>query len=347
MVLALGIAGVVVWAAALPGEAAPVSVGLVVPVSDVDDDIFSLLCYRGLQRAETELGVTGKLYASDDSGDWGPNLQQCADEGNDLCISVGFSLADLTRQHAELNPGTDFAVADWAFDSYLANLRGIVFADREAGYMAGTLAGLMTQSDVVGVVGGIREVPSVLSLVEGYQNGAQCANPLARVLIEYAGTFVNPELGAEIARRMIGSGADVIFVAAGPTGTGAILAATEAGVWGIGVDIDYYDLVFEGGAVAGSDKLLSSAVKRVDNAVFATISDVVAGTFTGGEVLYGLAVDAVGLAPFHEADASVPQGVRDQLDSVKQGIIGGTIDIFSSCRHEVFLPVVQRQHNSP
>jgi basic membrane protein A len=191
------------------------------------------------------------------------------------------------------------------------------------------------------------EIPVVVELMEGYQNGAQCSNTYVEVLAEYAGTFIDPELGASIAQDMIGQGADVVFAPAGPTGSGAVLTTTKSGEWAIGVDTDNYITLFDNGAVDGSDKLLSSAMKNVDNAVFGTISDVVSDTFTSGTLVYDLALDGVDLAPFHEADPFVPQSVRDQLDSVKQGIINGSIDITDDCRgfYTIFLPLTLNSDN--
>jgi basic membrane protein A len=198
----------------------------------------------------------------------------------------------------------------------------------------------MTQSDILGAVGGLQAVPAVVNFVEGYRNGAQCVNPDASVLIQYTHTFTDSDLGAAIAQDMISQGADAIFAPAGLTGIGAVLTATQSGAWGIGTDTDWYINVFENGAVDGSEKLLTSAMKRLDNAVFDTISDVKFGEFTSGTVLYDLAVDGVGLAPYHEADPFVSQDVRDEIDQIRQGIINGTIDIHDGCRFYVYLPLV-------
>ena len=146
---------------------------------------------------------------------------------------------------------------------------------------------------------------------------------------------------------MIGQGADVIFAVAGPTGNGAVLTATQSAVWAIGVDTDQYFTLFGNGTVDGSDKLLSSAMKHVDNAVFGTISDVVSGTFTSGTLVYDLVLEGVGLAQFHEADPYVPQSVRDHLDSVEQGIVNGSIDIHNDCRgfYYIYLPLTLNSDN--
>ena len=319
------------------------SVGLVSNRPVVDDQGFVWMSHQGLLRAETELGVNGTLYTSTNSAQYQPNLQQCSDDGNDLCISVGFEMADATLSAAQANTNTHFAIVDFSWDSYPDNLRGIVFAADEAGYLAGTLAGLMTDSDLIGVIGGA-PIPRVDQFVAGYRNGAQCLSPSVTVLVNYAYDFESPALGAELAQDMIGQGADVIFAPAGPTGAGAVLTATQSGVWGIGVDSDFYVTVFESGTVNGSEKLLTSAMKRADNVVFDTIEDVVSDTFTPGTALYDLEADGVGLAPFHDADPYVSQSVRDTLQDVEQGIIDGTIDVQHPCRSFVYLPLTIRNY---
>ena len=323
---------------------ASTSVGLVLDLGGINGNAFNYLSHQGLLRAETELGVVGTVYTTTSDTDFDPMMQQCVDDGNDLCISTGFGLQEATSNAASNNPGIDFAIVDVEYEEYIDNLRGMSFSNSEAGYLAGVLAGLMSESDQIGTIGGMK-FSVVEEFVEGYRNGAQCNNPDVEVLVEYAGTFIDPELGATIAQDMIGQGADVIFAVAGPTGNGAVLTATQSAVWAIGVDTDQYFTLFGNGTVDGSDKLLSSAMKHVDNAVFGTISDVVSDTFTSGTLVYDLALEGVGLAPFHEAD--VPQSVRDQLDSVEQGIISGTIDITEDCRgfYYIFLPLTLNTDN--
>jgi basic membrane protein A len=334
MAVALGVVVTVILFGVLqsgsPAKAQGVAVGLVTDEGTLADMSFNWLSYQGLLRAKSELGVTGKVYTSTSEADYGLNLQQCVEDGNDLCISVGFGTAAAISSAAAANPGTAFAIVDLEFGSYPANLRGMIFASDEVGYLAGTLAGLMTQSDVVGSVAGM-EIPPVQAFVEPYRHAAQCANPWVRAIVTYTGTFVDPNLGAEVAQEMIGKGADLVFGAGGATGTGAVLTATQSSVWGIGVDADQYISTFMNGEVAGSDKLLSSAMKRLDSAVFDTISDVVTGTFSSGTVLYDLAVDGVGLAPFHKAGSFVPSTVRARLERIKQDIIAGRIDVWGAC----------------
>ncbi|MGD1992925.1 MAG: BMP family ABC transporter substrate-binding protein, partial [Anaerolineae bacterium] len=313
-------------------QSSPHYVGLVTDEVTLADRSFNWLTYQGLLRAEAELDVVATVYTSTSSADYAPNLQQCVYDGNDLCLSVGFLTADAIWAAALDNLATSFAIVDHQWDeAYPPNLRSLTFAMDEAGYLAGTLAAEMTANDTVGVVGGI-PVPSVVEYVEGYRSGARCANPNVNVFLDYAGSFMDPEYGAQTARWMMDGGADVIFGAAGRTGNGAILTATQSGAWGIGVDVDQYTTLFENGAIAGADYLLSSAMKHLDNGVYATIADLISGNFTAGTVHYDLAADGVGLAPFHETDPSVPQSVRDALAAVEQSIVSGTIDVYDPCQ---------------
>jgi basic membrane protein A len=334
--------------AANPLNPQAISVGLVVDGANYQNpaDSFNWLAYQGLLSAQTELSITTAVYTTSGNLDYVIKLQQCALDGHTLCIGVGFSMADALLQNANAFTGTKFAGVDISFETPPGNLRGLLFAEDEAGYLAGTLAGLMSHSHLVGVVGGW-EIPVVVRFVEGYRNGAQCAVGSNRVLATYAGTFTDPEMGAQIAQEMIAQGADVIFSAAGPTGNGAVLTATQSGVWAIGVDADQYETLFGSGSVAGADKLLSSAMKRVDNATFNVIADVISGTFTSGNAIYGVADQGVDLAPFHATDPFVSQNVRDAINGVRQGIIAHTLDINDDCRTYLFLPVVIKGVSPP
>jgi basic membrane protein A and related proteins len=330
------------WQSPAPVRAESISVGLIPDLGGIHDQGFNQATYEGLVRAESELGITGVVYTTTSTSDYETNLKQCVFDGNQLCISVGFSMVDATLTVAKKYTTTNFASMDNDFSylgAYPDNLRGILFSEKEVAYLAGALAGKMTQSNVVGVVGGMA-IPPVVRLATGYQNGAQCANPAALVIVNYTDTFIDPDLGAQLAQKMLARNADVIFGAGGSTGTGAVLTATQSGAWGIGVDADQFVTTYGSGTVAGSDKLLTSAMKRLDNAAFNTISDVISGTFTSGTLVETLATNGVGLAPFHQTDAAVPQAVKDQLALVKQGIIDKTIDVDQTCRSSVYLPFI-------
>jgi basic membrane protein A and related proteins len=316
-----------------PARAA-IGVGLVTDQGGTGDMSFNYMANQGLERAETDFGVDGTLYESSSSSDYPTLLQQCVTDGNVLCFAVGLSMGSAIETAANNNPGTHFAIVDYAPSSYPANLRGLLFAEKQAGYLAGALAGKMTSSNIIGVVGGM-QIPAVENFAEGFRNGAQCANANTNVIITYTGTFGDPDLGAATAQAMMTHKADVIFGVGGPTGNGGILYATQHEAWGIGVDADQYLTVFNNGTVDGADKLLSSAMKHVDNAVYDTIHDEVNTAFTSGTVTYDLSNDGVGLAPYHETEGSIPQATKDYLDTVKTNIKNGTTDVDTRCAFQI------------
>ncbi|MCQ3939350.1 MAG: hypothetical protein DPW18_20240 [Chloroflexi bacterium] len=322
-----------------PEYLAPEKIGLVMDAAGPNDLSFNYMAYQGVLQTKTAFGILSTLYLSSDNTEYQSNLERCADEGNGLCFAVGFSMGDAILNAATARPGTNYAILDFSWDTPPANLRGIQFDAKQVGYLAGTLAGKMSVTGDVGVVAGM-EIPPVIAFVEGYRNGAQCSGNID-VLVNYTGTFGDPAVGEAAAADMISRGADVIFAAAGPTGNGAILYSAQNGVWSIGVDTDQYLSVFDDGGVAGSDKLLTSAMKRLDTAVYMTTQDHLNGIFTSGTVIYGLDDNGVGLAPFHETDPVIPQAVKDELDAIKQGIINGTVNIDYPCRPRFHAELVE------
>ncbi len=305
----------------------------------IDDNGFNEMAVEGLTRAETDLGVNGTIYLSASPEDYPVQIAQCVTDGNVLCITIGYDMMDATWNAAGLNPGVNFAIVDVTWEDYPDNLRGITFASEQAGYLAGTLAGLMTTSKVIGAIGGM-DIPPVTAFMLPYRYGAQWADHDVVVLFDYANDFMDPDLGAQLAQHQIDQGADVIFGVGGPMGNGAILYAAQAGKWVIGVDADAYYAVFDGGAVDGAEFLLTSALKRVDNAVYDTIADQIAGNFSSGSIMYDLSDEGVGLAPYHEAEASIPQDVQDHVTAVMQGILNGEIDVWEPWTYRMFLPAV-------
>ncbi len=304
-------------------------VGLVVDVEAIKDNPgWNGMAYQGLIQAHADLGIAPSVFEGSD--DYATKVQSCIDAGNDLCIGSGWVFGDPIAAAAGTNPGISFANLDYSYETPPDNLRGITFRAKEASYLAGALASKMSASNKMGVVGGM-VIPPVVVLVEGYQNGAQCTSPASLVLTEYAGTFSDPDLGATIAADMLSQGATTIFGAAGPTGDGAIKYTAQHDRWAIGVDGDEYFTVFEGGAVDGSDMLLSSAMKRLDNAVYYAVSDFLGPEVFGGNKEYGLSTNGVGLAPYHETDPVISADVKNYIDTLRSGIIGGTISVDTTC----------------
>ena len=294
-----------------------------------NDTTWNGLAYRGMIKAHADLGIYPKVY---EGNNFSEEIGECVTDGNALCIGTSFEFGDPFLAAASTFPTVKFADLDFVFEAPPDNLRGIRFEAKEAAYLAGALAGKMTTTNKVGGVGGM-EITPVIDLIEGYQNGAQCANPNATVLKVYTGTFVDPDLGAATAANMIAAGADVILGAGGLTGNGAILYSTQHDTWGIGVDSDQYISVFGTGTVDGSGKLFTSAMKKLDNAVYMTISDYVnlgSGIF-GGNWYYGLDDGGVGLAPFHETDDDISAEIKAYLLDLETKIINGTVTVNVTC----------------
>jgi basic membrane protein A and related proteins len=296
-------------------SAPKLKVGLVTDIGGLNDRSFNFLANKGLQDAVQQLGVEGRVLESKSDADYIPNLEQLVTQKYDLTISVGFLMGDQTKQVAEAFPDSKMAIIDFAYDPPIPNVEGLVFKEQEAGYLAGYLAGKMTKSGTVSTVGG-QDIPPVDHYIAGFQQGAKEANPNVKLLNGYSQDFIAQAKCKEIALQQIAQGSDIVFQVAGQCGLGALDAAKEKSVWGIGVDADQAYL---------GDHILTSALKRVDVAVFNTIKSVVDGTFQGGQVVvFGLAEDGVGLGKVH---SSVPQSVLDEVEAQKQKIIDGSLTV--------------------
>jgi basic membrane protein A len=311
------------------GDTGPaIRVGLVTDIGGLDDRSFNFLANQGLERAEQELGVEGRVVISRANADYVPNLSSLAQQDYDLIIGVGFLMAEAVGTVAARFPDVNFAIIDFSnasLEGTPANVRGLLFKEQEAGYLAGYLAGLMNAQEsgsrqVIGSVGG-QKIPPVDRYIAGYQAGAKAANPEITTLNGYSQDFVDQAKCKEIALNQIGRGADVIFQVAGQCGLGALSAAAEQNVRGIGVDADQ--------AYLGAH-ILTSALKKVDVAVFQTAQEVQDGSFAGGEdSVFDVASGGVGLG---EISDDVPGDIISQVQEIQDQIAAGEIDIPETVR---------------
>jgi basic membrane lipoprotein Med (substrate-binding protein (PBP1-ABC) superfamily) len=299
-------------------------VGLVTDIGKVDDHTFNEFAYKGLMRAVKEFALHSAFIETQQTADYEKNMEQFATEGYDMIVTVGFMLGEATKKIALKYPRIRFAIVDYAYTPPVPNIVGLVFAEDQAGFLAGSLAGLMTKSKTVGMVAGMA-IPPVMRFRKGYEAGVKHVCPSCTVLGVYIDSFTDPARGKTAALSQIDEGADVIFGGGGITGSGAILGATQAGTWAVGVDQDEYETTFKQGSVKGAHKLLSSAMKRVDNAVYGAVKQAVEGTFTGGTLVFEAKNDGVGLAPFHAAASAVPAAVQDRLREIAAGLKAGTL----------------------
>ena len=251
-------------------EAKSIKVGLVTDIGGLNDRSFNQLANEGLERAKSELGVEGRVLISKSNGDYVPNLTTLAQQKFDLSVSVGFLMGDATATVAGKLPDNKFAIVDFPASGLKGkpkNVEGLLFKEQEAGYLAGYLAGLWAKDNkatTVSTVGG-QKIPPVDHYIAGFQAGAKKANPGIKTLNGYSQDFVDQAKCKEIALDQISQGSKVVFQVAGQCGLGALDAAKEKGVQGIGVDADQAYL---------GDHILTSAQKKVDVAVFDTIKKV-------------------------------------------------------------------------
>jgi basic membrane protein A len=264
-------------AAALSASAAPsksgattVRAAVVTDIGGLNDKGFNHLSYVGLQRAQKQLNVQGRAYVTNSANDRIPNLRAAAQSGYGLVIGVGFLMFEPLDKVAGSFPDTKFAGVDVPYAliaSKPKNVRGLIFKEQEAGYLAGYIAGLVVKdqrgSDIISAVGA-NKVPAIVKFIAGYRAGAKRANRGVRVLVNYANdpTFADQAKCKETTLDQIARGSKIAFMAAGQCGLGGLNAAKERKIWGIGVDADQSFL---------GKHILTSATKKVDVAVFQTI----------------------------------------------------------------------------
>jgi basic membrane protein A len=296
-----------------------IKVGLVTDIGGLNDRGFNHLSYVGLLRAQKELGIAQRVYQAKSTQEYVPNLSTFARDGYDLTIGVGFTEADAIDTVATNFPKSKFAIVDVDQTQEKhkpANLLGLLFKEQETGYLVGYLAGLEERGragkDVIGSVGGQKQ-PPVDRFIAGYQAGAKASDPGITTLNAYSEDFADQAKCKQIALNQIEQGAGVIFQVAGGCGLGALDAAKEKGVWGIGVDADQSFL---------GPYILTSAVKRVDTAVFDAIKLVADGKFKGGNVVFGLKDNGVAIG---KISPKVPKSEVAKVMQIRADIIAGKI----------------------
>jgi basic membrane protein A and related proteins len=292
----------------------PIVVTMVTDTFGLGDQNFNDLAKRGLDRAVEELSVQGEVIESLDAASYVPNLTQAAEQ-SDLAVGVGFLLTEALTEVANQYPDKNFLLIDSVSEA--PNVQGVLFREQEGAFLSGVLAGLMTESNKLGVVAG-RKIPPVVRYVVGFEAGAKTVNPDVEVVVAYADTFGDPALGKELTLAQYNQGVDIAFPVAGATGIGSFDAAKELGEghWVIAADTDQSQL--------GAEYQLGVSEKGVDTALFLAAQQVVEGAFEAGEQSLGLAEEGVGLGHPHE---SVPQEVLDTIAAYEQAIIDGTITV--------------------
>ncbi len=309
---------VAVPANVVPAQPPIVRVGLILDRGGKNDNSFNSAAYKGAMKAKRELGVYVKYIEATDIMSFESMQRALAKKHFDLIIGIGFSQVDGMTRVAKEFPHTHFAIVDGKVD--LPNVKSIMFEEQEGSYLVGALAARSSKTHVVGFIGGM-DIPLIRRFEKGYIAGVHKYSKNTRVLTEYIGitgeAWNNPSKAKEIALTLYNEGADVIFVAAGASGTGVFDAAEESDHYAIGVDSDQ-DWMKPG-------YIITSLVKRVDTAVYSAIREQKEGKFRGGEEWWGLKNGGIDYARDQYNKKFLDTPTVDYLEQLKRDIISGKI----------------------
>lgn len=310
-------------------------VGIVFDIGGKNDRSFNAAAWDGVKRAEKELKIC--LYDVEPGNPTSiePAMRAFAERDFDLIIGVGFAQGPIMKRVADDYPNIKFAIVDGVIlekdgETPKPNVASLVFREHEGSFLVGMMAAAKSKSGVLGFVGGM-DIPLIHRFATGFEEGARFVNPNIRLLKNYVGVtdaaWNNPGKGKELALNQIENGADVLFTAAGNSGLGAFDAVEqfgknaqgEANKFVIGVDSN------QNGVKPGF--VLTSMVKRVDNAVFDVVNEVRQGKFVGGFHVFGLDKDGVAYAMDSYNEALVPAELRSRIEAAKSKIVAGEIKV--------------------
>jgi len=320
-------------------------IGGVTDVGQLEDKSFNEGGWCGTIAGATAVGGTAEVIVTEDPADYQNNMSTFISEGYDVIVTYGFALGNDTTIAAKENPDIQFIGLDQSVcvdengdpdptfacagdpAALLPNYQGLIFAEAQAGYLAGIVAGTLSETAVIGAVGGIDSVPPVVAYIGGYVNGAKSVNPDIEVLVSYVSddittAFNDPTTGAALAEQMIGQDADVIFQVAGLSGQGALEAACDADIFGIGVDTD------QALALPNLTCIVTSAEKKLVEAVSEAIQRVADGSAEGGTLLLDAASDPpkVAVSEFHNHADLYTDELQGLLDDATAAMAAGDLD---------------------
>lgn len=303
-----------------------VKIGMVTDTGGIGDQSFNMMAWRGLERAKSELGAETTVAESHQVSDYAANLRRLAERGCRVVFAVGFALEKPTAEVAPAYPDTRFAIVD-APGPKAPNVAGLVFREEEGAYLVGALAGGMSKSRKLGFVGGM-EIPLIKRFEAGYRAGIATTQPGAEVTAKYTNNWEDVARGKELALSLFNGGADVVFHASGRCGLGVIEAAKEkgSGFWAIGVDADQDHLgTADPDNPSPPSRVLTSMLKRVDNAVFAICKETVEGSFQAGPRTFGVKEDGVGISPLKYTRDAIPPALLERVEELKGKISSGSL----------------------
>jgi basic membrane protein A and related proteins len=321
--------------AAEPGSS-DLKIGLVTDVGTLDDRNFNQYSWEGALRGATIVGAPEpQSVVTTESSEYEGNIQSFIDEAYDIIVTVGFALGEATAAAAEENPDVHFIGVDQfqAGDDVVAglgldNYESVIFNEAQAGYLAGIVAASISESGEIATIGGSGTIPPVVNYARGYENGAHSVNADATVHIKYISddltvAFNDPTAGKTFADQFLqqNENVDVMFQVAGKTGNGVLQSVTEAGIYGIGVDVDQW--------LSNPDSAectVTSAEKKLTLAVSDGIAAVGDGSPRAGNVFYGADNDGIGLAPYYQFADLITEETQGLIDDALAQMASGDLD---------------------
>jgi basic membrane protein A len=339
--LGFALAGALVLAAC--GTPAPSGGGLypnftacmVTDTGGIDDRSFNASAWQGVLNAEKDLGVKGKYLSSTSQNDYDPNITAFEGQSCGIIVTVGFLMGDITKSKAAAAPTQKFAIVDYNYTPALTNVLGLIYDTNQDAFMGGYLAAATSKTGAVGTFGGI-QFATVTIYMDGFAAGVYYYNKQHSAHVKvlgwnpatqkgtFAGDFTSQDKGKNITNTLIQQGADVIFPVAGNVGLGAAAAvqATNGTATMEWVDTD--------GCISAAQYcplFLTSVTKGIAPSVEAAIKQAASGTFVGGNYEGNLSNNGVSLSPYHQFDSKIPSALKGEIDTIKAGIIGGTISV--------------------
>jgi len=305
-----------------------------------DDQSFNQSSHDGLKKAEKDLSITTKEIESKSNNDFEPNLRAMVNAGCNLTVTVGFLLGDATKSLAAANPSKHFTIIDFAYDKEIANVKPIIYDTAQAAFLAGYAAAATTKTGKVGTFGGIK-IPTVTIFMDGFADGVKYFNEKKGKNVQvlgwdkdkqdgtFTGDFEKQDKGKQVTKSLLDGGADIIMPVAGPVGKGAASALKDAKAGGKDVKLVWVDS--DGYLTAPEYKglMLTSVIKKMDEAVEIVIKDDKDGKFTAKPYVGTLANGGVDVAPFHDLASAVPADLQSELDALKKDIVDGKIKVES------------------
>ncbi|USZ75571.1 BMP family protein [Halorussus vallis] len=310
-------------------------VGMVYATGGLGDNSFNDMAHKGIKQAKSEFGLSFRNTEPGNPTEVGTLQRKLAQSSNpnyDLICCIGFVQADPLARNAQRFSDQKFTIVDESVDQ--PNVASYRFKEHQGSFQVGHLAGLLTDMDfsagkgktngdlTVGFVGG-KETPLIQKFEAGYKAGVKHANSDIKVLSAYAGAWNDPAQGQSITNSMISNGADIVYHAAGGTGTGVFKAAQSKGRFAIGVDADQSKTLPK-----YSNVILASMVKRVDEAVYRSAQNVQNGSFKGGTTqTLGLKEKGVAAVYGQQLGSKIPEDVKSKLQKSRKKVVAGDISV--------------------